>query len=97
SVCEPDSRQSAFLIQLPTIHAQLSAMTLHRGVPLAARQLFETAKNASLYSWFVYRFHQVAELVAYSALELALRARAGYKERLDPGEKAPSLAQLLKT
>lgn len=28
-----------------------------------------------MYSWYVYRFHQVAELVSFSALEMALRLR----------------------
>lgn len=50
----------------------MSELTLHSGVPVAVLQTFETAKNVSLYSWFVYRFHRVAELVVYSALEFAL-------------------------
>ena len=60
------------------------------------RQLFETAKNVSLYSWFVYRFHQVAEQVAFSALEMALRERSGHTEFAPPtGTWIPGLRDLL--
>jgi hypothetical protein len=50
-------------------------LALDQSVPVEVGQLFETAKNLSLYSWFVYRFHQVSELIAFSALEMALRRR----------------------
>jgi hypothetical protein len=71
-------------------------MALCDRVPLNVRQLFETAKNVSLYSWFVYRFHQVAELVAFSALELALRERAGHAENSPPTHtRTPGLKELL--
>ena len=86
-ICEPDKRQKLFLgISLNGNHAKLSRIKLNRRVPVEVRQLFETAKNLSLYSWFVYRFHQVSELTAYSALEMALRLRyekeVGKKRRL---------------
>jgi hypothetical protein len=83
-VCAPDARQAAFVGTLADTHAILTQITLHAGVPINVRQLFETAKNVSLYSWFVYRFHQVAESVAYSALEMALRERAGFVEWSGP-------------
>ncbi|PTQ90481.1 hypothetical protein [Agitococcus lubricus] len=57
-------------------HAQLDSLKLHEGVPAPIRQLFETAKNISLYAFYAYRLHQPAELVAYSAFEMALRERA---------------------
>ena len=75
-ICEPDKRQKLFLgISLNGNHAKLSRIKLNRRVPVEVRQLFETAKNLNLYSWFVYRFHQVSELTAYSALEMVLRLR----------------------
>ncbi len=54
---------------------------------------FETARNASLYAWFVYRFFALAEQQALAALELALRTRA-----LGPssGSPAPGLMALLR-
>jgi hypothetical protein len=75
----------------------LSEIVLAAHVPLNVRQLFETAKNVSLYSWFVYRFHQVAELVAYSALEMALKERAGFFEGAAESDtrSVPGLKRLL--
>lgn len=56
-------------------HALISRIVLNQETPVEVRQLFETAKNVSLYSWFNRHFHPVAELVAFSALEVALRHR----------------------
>ena len=56
-------------------HADVASVTLHAGVPdLIATQL-ETTKNLYLYSWFVYRFHPVAEHHALTCLEFALKTR----------------------
>ena len=54
----------------------------------------DTARNAFVYSWFVYEFTTLAELGGYTVLELALR------RRLDPAalpntSKSPGLSQLL--
>jgi len=92
-ICVPDSRHSSFSIALEDIHRVLSEITLHSRVPMDVRQLFETAKNVSLYSWYVYRFHQVAELVGYSALEMALKERYRIE---NPDKKSPTLRGLLK-
>ncbi len=72
---EPDERQKNFIHGLEENHLELSAIVLNDSTPIEVQQLFETAKNLSLYSWFVYRFHQVSELIAFSALEMALRER----------------------
>ena len=61
-ICSPDPRQKHFTGSLSDRHHILSEINLHLGVPVDVRQLFETAKNLCLYTWFVYRFHQVAEL-----------------------------------
>lgn len=74
-IIEPDPRSLSFVGNLTDIHAVLDEITLRPEVPPDVAQLFETAKNVSLYSWFVYRFHQVAESVAFQALELGLRVR----------------------
>jgi hypothetical protein len=74
-ILHPDSRHAHSVGLLEDQHNELALMVLHARAPRDVRQLFETAKNASLYSWFVYRFHQVAELVAFGALEMALRAK----------------------
>lgn len=75
-VMKSDPRHHGSLRVLEQQHSTLAGIQLHEGVPLEVRQLFETAKNVSLYTWFVYRFHQVAQLVAYTALERALKVRA---------------------
>lgn len=74
-IYEPDERQSSFIADLSDIHQSLASITLNDAVPLAVKQLFETAKNLSLYTWFVYRFHQPAELISFAAMEMALRHR----------------------
>lgn len=75
-------------------HSVLSSINLSENVPVDVRQLFETAKNVALYSRFAYRFHQVAEMVSFSALEFSL------KELLStnyPDERLPTgIGQLLK-
>ncbi|WP_041246316.1 hypothetical protein [Brumicola nitratireducens] len=71
----PDERQHYFSTTLEREHERLSEIQLNTTTPRTALQLFETAKNLSLYSWFVYRFHQVAELTAFSALEVALKEK----------------------
>lgn len=74
-ILEPDPRQKYFMGSLEEIHRNLLNISLSESVPIAIRQQFETAKNLSLYSWFVYRFHQVAELAAFTTFEMALRTR----------------------
>ena len=92
TILEPDVRQEFFTSTLEEIHQPLADIVLNDEVPFDVLQLFETAKNLSLYSWFVYRFHQVSELVSYSALEMALR----HRYLLDnPDKKAPTLQGLL--
>jgi hypothetical protein len=75
SVLEPDDRQPNLGQSLADLHAGLSTLELHDRVPADVRQLFETAKNVRLYTYFVYRFHQVTEMVAYQALERGLKHR----------------------
>jgi hypothetical protein len=94
---EPDERQNNFVFGLEDMHAELSAIILNDSVPIDVRQLFETAKNLSLYSWFVYRFHQASELIAFSALEMALRERYIFENSIEPNEnkRPPTLYNLL--
>lgn len=63
--------------ELKDHYESVSAFTLNKAVPEKVRSKFNTAKNALLYTWFVYGFYPVAELQALSALELALRERIG--------------------
>lgn len=56
-------------------HSAIATVQLSDAVPEQIRIHFETAKNAYLYAWCVYRFHMVAEHYVFSTLELALRER----------------------
>ncbi|MDH5414290.1 MAG: hypothetical protein OEW87_09140 [Flavobacteriaceae bacterium] len=96
-IYEPDDRQKYFSGTLAERHAYLASIVLNKSVPMDVKQLFETAKNLSLYSWFAYRFHQVSELIAFSALEMALRVRYQKEKPLKPGQKKrpPGLYDLL--
>jgi hypothetical protein len=74
-VTSPDERQANLVQSLADVHALLVGLVLDERVPVDVRQLFETSKNVRLYAYFAYRFHQVAETVAYQALERGLRTR----------------------
>jgi hypothetical protein len=100
-VLKPDERQAFMVGTIADVHAELSALVLHTNVPVDVRQLFETAKNARLYAFFAFRFHQLAEMVGYQALEMALRERWSREEaQLATAERSqqasPMLAGLLK-
>lgn len=62
-------------VTLEIYHSWIAEITLDDSVPTEVRQHFETGRNIFLYTWFVYRFHQVAELWIYACLEMALRKK----------------------
>lgn len=95
-VMESDPRYQGSVAALEQQHAELNRIQVHAGVPPQVRQLFETAKNVSLYSWFVYRFHQVAELVAYTALERALKERVARERGIKADDVKKTFRDLLK-
>src|SRR5882724_4375722 len=77
------------------LRAMIEPIQLSGAVPEEIRREFDTARNAFVYSWFVYEFTTLAELGAYTALELALR------RRIDPAppntSRSPGLSRLLQT
>src|SRR5581483_11009648 len=95
-VHSPDPRRQFIVGTLADEHAALSTICLHDGVPEPVAQLFETAKNVSLYSWFVYRFHPVSESVGFGALELALNLRKTGLLLLPDDFRSPGLSKLLR-
>lgn len=85
---EPDSRQKYFAvvnritgesrqISLRDRYQAIEYIVLSPDVPDEIREHFDTARNLLVYSWFVYRFNQVAELHAFSSLEFALKTKCG--------------------
>ena len=93
-ICEPDPRNTAFAVYdeangtfkpktLQDHYSQIANIRLHEKVPKDVYTHFETARNLFLYTWFVYRFSQVAELHAYASVEYALKKRIDSKKLLD--------------
>lgn len=70
-----DERQKYFG-SLDALHDTLSEITVDENVPPKVKELFDTARNLSLCTWFVYDFHPIAELTGFLALEAALKERA---------------------
>jgi hypothetical protein len=95
SIMRPDPRNFGSPGTLEILHAKLKSIELHSGVPIGVRQLFETAKNLSLYSWFVYRFHPVARLMGYSSLEQALKERVARERRMEADAVRETLRPLM--
>lgn len=56
-------------------HAAIAAIELTATVPEPVQVAFERARNAFLYSWFVYDLTPLAESQGYAALEMALREK----------------------
>jgi hypothetical protein len=70
-------------------------VTLDEAVPKDVREQFDIARNAFVYSWFVYDFATLAEKQGFAVLEMALRRRANPDEASNPS-KGAGLAKLLK-
>lgn len=87
-ILEPDSRQKHFAVvnrltgearplSLRDKYQAVEMITLAQHVPDEIREHYDTARNLLVYSWFVYRFNQVAELHAFASLEFALKMKCG--------------------
>jgi hypothetical protein len=94
-ITQPDPRHLGSLHTLELSHANLNEIRLHAGVPKNVRQLFETAKNLSLYSWFVYRFHPIAQLIGYASLERALKERVAHERGVESDTVRETLRPLM--
>lgn len=66
-------------IPLEEYRKTFADIALSDDVPRRIRVRFEVAKNLGLYSWFVYGFIPVAELVAFVTVEDALQEYFGKK------------------
>jgi hypothetical protein len=60
------------------LRSMVASIELTGHVPPAIREQFDVARNAFIYSWFVYEFATLAEQQCFAILEMALR------HRLDP-------------
>jgi hypothetical protein len=107
SLLEPDVRFRDMVVhdantgdqramRMDDLRSMVASIELAQHVPVAIRERFDLARNAFVYSWFVYEFAALAEQQCYAILEMALR------HRLDPGAspnttRSPGLDSLLKT
>lgn len=69
---------------------------LNPQVPADIREQFDVARNAFVYSWFVYEFATLAEQQCFAILEMALRRR--HSPTVPPNTtRSPGIDKLLKT
>ena len=64
-------------------HRAIDRYSLHAGVPIKIREVYDVSRNIYLYGWYVYRFNNVAESQAFGALEYCLKERIGDSEIKD--------------
>ena len=62
-------------VRLEAHYALVQSVELHRGVPEDVRETFDRARNVVFFAWFCYELLVVAEMQAFSALELGLKIR----------------------
>jgi hypothetical protein len=77
------------------LHQEVSPIELGREVPPEVRYQFDVARNAYLYSWFVYDLVILAEQHTYVVLEMALKHRMRSVDLRDRSLK-PSLQLAIK-
>ena len=87
---EPDERNLYFTVSdgkgvacrlsLEDIHAHVSSITLHKGVPEDIQSHFAQAQNLAVYSWFHYQFNVTAQLMSFVSVEFALKKKSGTKK-----------------
>lgn len=86
TLLEPDERWKYFAFHdtesnspkpytLDNRYNSIEKIKLNKNIPEDVQSQFNVAKMLCIYSWLYYPFHQVAELKAFSTLEMALRMR----------------------
>lgn len=86
TLLEPDERWKYFAFHDPESnnhkpytlddrYSSIEKIRLNKNIPEDVQSQFNVAKMLCIYSWLYYPFHQVAELKAFSTLEMALRIR----------------------
>lgn len=95
-VLKPDERLRYFGYTLEYVHASASAINLNPAAPENVHDQFTIAKNAYLYSWYVYSFLPVALLYSILAIELALNFRVKQANpAMFASNREPALFRLL--
>lgn len=92
ALLEPDERWAHFVLRngatgemrpiaVGDRYESIAEICLSVEVPEDVRSQFNIALMLGVYAWLYYPFHQVAELKAFSTVEMALRLRFGKKKR----------------
>lgn len=82
-ISEPDLRNTLWVksdgtkLTLQEYYQMVERIELRTSVPEEIHSQWNVTRNVWLYSWHVYSFHQVAEMKAFSVLELALKTKLG--------------------
>jgi hypothetical protein len=77
------------------MRAMVAGIELGSHVPAEIREQFDTARNAFVYSWFVYELATLGEQQCFATLEMALRRR--HQPAASPNTtRSPGLDKLLK-
>jgi len=63
------------IISFEEFYKLVAEISLLKTVPQKIQSHFDIAKNLALYSWFVRRFHHIAELHSFSTVEFAIRTK----------------------
>jgi hypothetical protein len=63
-------------VTIEDMHGDVAPLNLSDSVPSDIRQQFDIVRNAYIYSWFDYEMITLAEMHAYTVLEMAIRKRA---------------------
>ncbi len=96
-ILKSDDRLQYFGFTLEHLHRTAAAITLNPEVPESVHNQFTIARNAYVYSWFVYPFLPVALLYSILAVELALGLRVKQTNpAMFAGEREPTLFPLLR-
>lgn len=86
ALLEPDERWAHFILRnvstdeitplsLTDRYHSIAEIPLSSCTPEAVQSQFNVARMLGIYAWLYYPFHQVAELKAFSTVEMALRLR----------------------
>lgn len=95
-VLMPDERLGYFGWTLDRLHVFSSALTLNSAVPEPVQNQFMIARNAVVYSWYVYSFLPVAMLYGILAVEHALTEKAKVlRPKMLSQEREPTLHPLM--
>ncbi|MDA8052357.1 MAG: hypothetical protein M0002_20535 [Rhodospirillales bacterium] len=97
-IVEADPRHAAEVIFYPAtgllrpaeaadLHALVAGIEVSAAAPPVIRQQFDLARNAFVYSWFVYELATLAEKQAYAVVEMALREKVRLATGKSPGRR----------